>query len=483
MENDNLTGKSFIKKLIGFSTASWISAAISLMATPLITRMFTPSEVGKINLFSTFMVLFQTISILGLDQAFMRFYNEPPNSINKKSLLGLCMSVSISMSVLCSLVMLIAYSTISIEITGKENFFVIICLIITVFSSVALRMTSIASRMEQKIGSYTIQTISISLIEKVIFVLVAFYRANHIYAITAISFSYLFVAILFLIVKRNSIQIDLKIKKDAIKQILYFAIPYTPVLLLSWLNNSIPQFILKRYVDYGAIGIYTNAVSIANILSIIQTGFNVYWAPFVYENYKSNKRKVIKVHQLITAILIIAAVGIVLTQDVIYLLLGERFRGSRLVFPFLLLSPISNSISDTTGVGIMLSKKSYLNIFSFLGSACVNIIISILLVPKFGILGASIAAGFASIMMLIIRTYIGSKFYRLSKNYNYLFFSFLILLIVASINVIFSNNIIVRNFLFVGCLAIIFFIYSREFLYLFNFAKKEVKALLGGGRK
>ena len=48
--------RGFVKRLIGFSSASWISAAISFISTPIITRLFLPQEVGKINLFTIQMI-------------------------------------------------------------------------------------------------------------------------------------------------------------------------------------------------------------------------------------------------------------------------------------------------------------------------------------------------------------------------------------------------------------------------------------------
>ena len=46
MGNSNeLTAQGFIKKLAGFSMASWLSAAISFLVTPLFTRLYVPEEV------------------------------------------------------------------------------------------------------------------------------------------------------------------------------------------------------------------------------------------------------------------------------------------------------------------------------------------------------------------------------------------------------------------------------------------------------
>lgn len=476
---NSITGKEFIKKLIGFSTASWISAVISFFSTPLITRLFLPAEVGKINLFTTYMALFQTICILGLDQAYMRFFNEYNDDKARQKLLGFCLSFSLIMAVVCSSIILMHYDYFSVAITGKVNFNIAFFLVISVFSSISLRITSIASRMEQKVFSYTLQTISITFIEKVIFSLIAFYEASHFMAIATMSYGYMIVAGIFLFAKRKSLYFNWNLQKNEIFDLFKFAIPYLPVLLLSWLNNTIPQFFLKEYVNYGAIGIYTNAVSIANILTIIQTGFNVYWAPFAYENYLTQRKKLEKVHKCISFLLILFALLIIFNQDIIYLLLGEKYRVSKSFFAFLIISPVCISISDTTGIGIMLHKKSYLNIFSFIGSTITNVVLCTILVPKSGIVGGAIAAGTASVAMLIIRTWLGGKFYRMSKSYLYLVFSMTILYAAAVINLLFSNLFFIREFGVFCCILLIMLIYKKEFIYLMRFLINGLKRCLG----
>ena len=47
MKEENSKGLEFIKKLAGFSSAAWISAAISFISTPIVTRIFLPEEIGK----------------------------------------------------------------------------------------------------------------------------------------------------------------------------------------------------------------------------------------------------------------------------------------------------------------------------------------------------------------------------------------------------------------------------------------------------
>jgi hypothetical protein len=40
-------------------------------------------------------------------------------------------------------------------------------------------------------------------------------------------------------------------------------------------------------LGFGELGIYSMAVGLASTVNIIQAGFNVYWAPYVYGNYKN----------------------------------------------------------------------------------------------------------------------------------------------------------------------------------------------------
>ena len=480
MENkkESLTAKSFLKKLIGFSMASWVSAAISFLITPLFTRLFSPDEVGHINMFTTYMTFFQTFCVFALDQAFMRFYNEPLEGIRKDNFLTYCIRLNLLLFAFSSLAILIGYRYFSVQISGSINLYVPICLIITVFCSMFLRMTSISSRMEGHVANYTLQILSITIVEKVICTLIAFYRPLHTYAIGAICCGYFVTAVTFFCVKRKkSLRPVKRVPRGSLQTILRFSVPYLPVLLLSWFNSSIPLLVLRHYVDYASIGVYTNAVAIANILTIIQTGFTAYWTPFIYENYKTNHEKIQKIEKCMVFIIILSAMIIVLFQDVVYLLVGKEFRGSKEFFPLLMMTPICNAIGDMTGIGIMLSKKSYLNIFTFSASVSVNLLTAFLLVPHIGVLGAGIAVAASFSVMLLVRSLLGGKYYRISKRNGFILFSILLFLGVAVNNIVFSDQLLLRSAITITIIALLCICFRKQLVYLFRFALSLIQSI------
>lgn len=67
---------SFFKNVLSFSYASLITAAIGFVIIPFATRLFSPSEMGKINLFSTVASLFSMLAIAGIDQSYVRYHAE-----------------------------------------------------------------------------------------------------------------------------------------------------------------------------------------------------------------------------------------------------------------------------------------------------------------------------------------------------------------------------------------------------------------------
>lgn len=477
-KTEELTARGFLKKLIGFSMASWLSAAISFAITPIFTRLYVPEEAGHINLFITYMTFFQTVCIMALDQAFMRFYNEDLEGLSKDNFLRYCLRINLSIAVVVSIIILMGYRYFSEQISGEYNCQIPICLVIVIISSAFLRMSSISSRMQKNVLQYTVQVLLTSFSEKVIITLVAFWYPSHKTAILAMTVCYACFSLIFLVIKLPILKPARKVPWETTKTILKFSIPYLPVLILAWLNNSIPLLVLKKYVDYSSVGIYTNAVTMANILTIIQTGFSAYWEPFIYEHYKDdhNKEKVQKIERSMVWLLIFMAISIVLFQDIIYLLVGEKYRASKIFFPLLMLTPICNSAADMTGIGIKLAKKNYLNIFAFIGNTSVNLVLSYILVPRIGIMGAGIAVGASALVMLAIRSYLGRRYYKINENNGFIIFSLVLMCAACVVNALIAEQIVKYSLLAILLLALCI-LFRREIIFLLKFAIREVRSM------
>ncbi len=479
---EGFTAKSFIKKMIGFSLVTWVGSVISLIAVPLITRLFLPDQVGVINLFATIVTLFSTFAYLGLDQAYVRFFYEPPNDRTKNDLLLFCLLVTGFFVIVVSIAIFLLNDYVSIAISGSTQLWLIICLVVSVTARVDLRFLNLTFRMQQDIRRFTIQGVLMVVVSKVLYLVAAFYNPTYQNAIIIMTAGQAILAFIFMIVQRKEyLTGNFYWDKIMTSEMFKFALPLIPLGILAWLNNSTALLMLRTYVSFEAVGVYSIAVSITNIMALLQAGFNTYWVAFVYENYKTEKEKIKKVHNYITFTMVLFGMLLVLGQDVIFLIVGEKYLYAKTFFPFLLIAPIAYTISETTGLGINISKKTYLSTVSVSISVFANILICMLALPHLGVLGAAIASAVSALIMLMLRTYFGEKYYKSIEGYRPMLIALTLISIMAIMNVIFYNYLLIKYVCFIILILLLILLYKAEYYYLkqftfnvFNELKKKI---------
>lgn len=414
------TSKSFIKKFVGFSLVPWITFAMSFISSPISTRLFEPSVNGKISIFHTYTNLFGLLVLIGLDQAFARFYRERPNNRSKGYLFTFCFAFTYSLLFLAAVVSIPFSSFLSGALFDETDNLMLILLFISVFCSATLRYLNLTYRMEQDIKMYTIQGVLNAFVSKILYITVGFWNPTYRPALIVLTVSHAILAVTYLFIQRKRFERLQEYDNVFAKEMFSFALPLIPVTVMSWVNTSIPQIVMQKTMDYYYIGIFSSAMALANLILVIQSGFNTFWVPYTYENYKTQTGQFFKVHRYIVCALSIFALLMVCSQDIIFLLLGEKYRAAKAFFPFLITGPICYVIGEVAGVGINISKKTYFNLYVFAASIVVNIVMCLLLRIPFGVAGIAMATSLAAITSMIVKTIIGEKFYKVVTNYKYM---------------------------------------------------------------
>lgn len=458
----SLNSKNLINRILGFSLATWVNCLITFISTPIVTALFVPEELGKVNLFVTCANVITPFVYIGFDQAFARFYHEPPSKNTAHSLGRICLLFSTSFFLIASAVIFVIRNYISGKIVGYYFGPIVISLMAFVFAEYIMRYTQLNARMQNKVLQYSIQSIISTFVIKISFVLVVLIRPSAEYAIMLRSACYLLTAVIFVtLFLRQGRNEKMYIDKETCSELSKFAVPLFPTHFLVALNNSLPMFMLSKYAGYSDIGIYSNAVTIASIVTVVQSGLTVFWTPFVYEYYKTEKRKLQLMHHVISICVIGFGFLLILCQYPIYkILVAQQYWQSREIFALLVLSPVCYTISETLGIGIDLVKKTYLKMPVYAINIAANFLASILLVPRYGVFGAAMATAAASLVMLITKACLGNKYYRCSDNYLKLVFGISTLICAGLVNMFISGTIkyYIIGALMVLCMAI----YKRE---------------------
>jgi O-antigen/teichoic acid export membrane protein len=477
------TGKviSFIKNTLKFSIATIVTGVVSILIVPFISRVFSAEAYGKINMFFTFSNLIVLISMIGMDNALIRFYNEPPAGINREGIHYFALKISFVFNVIVSLLILIFVGEkVSWLIFGEDNRISIILLFIYSFSLATLRLSSISYRMDFNAAQYNTQSIMQLTINKLLMLIVSFFYTDYFSIIFSVTLGSVLISAIYFIKQRHIFAIgNKKATKEGVRTLYKFSIPLLPTALLYWANNSIAKLMLSSSGQFDEVGVFAMAVSLASIITIAQTSFTTYWSGFMYANYKTENSMIRKIHEYVMMFCSLGIIFMILLQDQVFLLLGSSYRESQIYFALLCIVPIQAFINETTGYGINIKQKTYYNLIIASVSVLINILICYLLIDKYRGLGAAVAVGISAITSGMLRLYFGQKLYKSVESIRKSSLMIVFIFLLATVNSILYKDVILRTSLYSFALLLICCIYWSELKRTVSFISVSGKSLVG----
>lgn len=425
----------FIKRFVGFSIGPIIGAIISFLTVPITTYFIAPEEFGKANMISVVQTMILSFIYLGLDQAYTREYHIESN---KKVLFQNALFLPLISSILISFVMIIFQRQTSIFLFDSPQYgYVTIFFSFTIISMVIERFILLSIRMEERTIEYSSFNILIKLsilILTIVFLLLG--DRNFLSVVYATIFGQLISDLILCIKYRRLFLFDKEfINQTLIKKMLKFGLPLIIASTVSSLLNTSGRFFLRHYSTYEDIGIYTAGLKVSGLITIAQVAFTTFWVPTAYRWFKEEKsfKHFKAVSDTVLLLLTIFLFILLLFKDIIIKILSPEYAQAALCIGLLSLVPILYTLSETTTLGIVFSGKSVLNLWVSIISLIPNIFLNLLLVPKLGVIGASMATGISYLFFYYFRTYFSSK-----QGFNMLYkkqvFSVLILTSASIIN-------------------------------------------------
>jgi O-antigen/teichoic acid export membrane protein len=459
--------QGFVKKILSFSLATWVGAAIAFVVTPIITRIFLPDEFGRINLFITYLAVIESLALIGMSQGYLRFYYELPKGYSKNNLFKFCLLFALVITVLVCVGILLFGDLFSQLISGENGPVVPLCLCFSTMTYVFLTLSSAKFRVQRNARGFNIQEILGSIAVKASYLLAAFWGATYSAAIICITVSNILLTLVFLVAQRKALLERLpRVSRTELWPIIRYSLPTVPALMISFITSSVPLYFLSVYCDFNTVGIFAAALSLVVIVRLIRAGFSVFWPPYVFENHERNAAGIRKVHLIFSVGVVLFALLVLLFRDPLYLILGEDYRASASFFAFMLANPILYTISETTGLGINIAKKSELSIIVSVVALILCVLACWMLIPPFKTLGAALAMAISALGQYLIQTLLGERYYRVIESYVKSFLPPIVLIAAATVNLVFTDSLLMRLSLFALCIICLIIVYRKELGYL-----------------
>ena len=395
------------KTIIAFALGPIGSAALGFITLPLISWYFDQQDIGRISMFQTAMSFCTMLLTLGLDQAYVREYHEADN---KLSLFNACLIPSLLATVLFLVAVSASETSISqllFEIDSPKFSVMVACIIV---ASILVRFLSLILRMEERGLAFSMS----QLLPKLIFLLIIGYYTLFTKANTfkqmmyAHLISYIVVLVVFAWNTRLSWRhsFKAKVQKKELQGLLKLGLPLTVGAVAYWGLMSLDKVFLRTYSSYEELALYSVAVSFAGAAAIIQSVFSTVWAPTVYKwvSLGTGDAQVEKVTNVMLGIVVGLFALIGLCSWLVNWILPQQYNEVRYLLIVCMTAPLLYTLSETTKVGIGISRRSSFSMLASLLGCIANVVGNYLLVPKFGAAGAAASTSISFWLFLLLRT-------------------------------------------------------------------------------
>jgi O-antigen/teichoic acid export membrane protein len=104
------------------------------------------------------------------------------------------------------------------------------------------------------------------------------------------------------------------------------------------------------------------------------------------------------------------------------MILPKNYNSGISIFPLMITSHILHGLASVVNIGIVITKKSYHNLYASTLGTVVNVVASFLLIPLFGILGASFGTFLSELIFVIYFIYFSNKLYPVKFSYKELIY-------------------------------------------------------------
>ncbi|HEX9036785.1 MAG TPA: oligosaccharide flippase family protein [Ktedonobacterales bacterium] len=398
-----------------YALASLGAPAVSLALTPFLAHYLSVPDYGLLAVLNTSISLFAGLTQLGLGPAFFRAYNYDFTSPDeRRSVLATSLLLMAALSgAFLAISLPLAPTLAGLLARGggdrATQFVVVACLVI------AFQNLSVPGfawlRAEDRALSFSLVSMTNVLVTLgASIALVGYMGAGVTGAMVANGMGYVAVVVgTFIPMLARS---RLKFNARVARSMITFGAPLTLSVISVWALQLSDRYLLAYLGDFSQTASYSVAYSLGSVLStIVLSPFSLAWPTAMYAIAKRSDapRVFQQVFRWFTAVLLFAAFGLsVASTALLDVLFPPSYRDAAPVIPIVAASIALYGAYTVVMLGANLKRKTWMTSVFTAIAAVINVALNLVLIPKYGSMGAA-ASTFLAYLALVIIAYIANQ--------------------------------------------------------------------------
>ena len=248
------------------------------------------------------------------------------------------------------------------------------------------------------------------------------------------------------------------------KRLLKYSIPLVPTVVSTWILTASSRIMLVRFVGEEAVGLYGIVTRFITVINVFTNSVSTAYTTFAYSSKDDESGPAIYSKILNVLYLLLASVVFfisIFSKEILYLMVDPQYQEAYQYMPLLLFAQVIYAAVTIVSYGIAFVKKSQLTLIYVGAAALVNVVINLIMIPKYGIVAAAFAAWVSNMLMLIIAYVLAQKLYPCPYEIWKLILSSAMLLVVSMIS-IFCFGLALKILSFVICMGLMILIYRKN---------------------
>ena len=413
--------KRLSKHSVVYGVGHILSRGIGFLLLPLYTNLLSTAEYGMVALVFTFIAFVNILFLYGLDSAFLRFYALEENPEGKRRVLSTAILMTACSSVCFFLLLFFSSGSLARLVLGRPGTAPLLKMAAGILLFDALStFPLLLLRMEEKSGRFVAYRFANVLLNLGLNILLVAYLKKGVAGVfmSNLISSAFTLAIMLPIIWRRVAPI---LSGELVREFLRFGLPFIPSGIASMTMELIDRYMLREMKSLELVGIYNAGYKLGLFMLLVVMAFKFAWQPFFLSLGKDESRAkesfaaVLTYFLLATSFLLLVVSFFV--DDLVRLrffgatLFGSEFWSGTQVVPVVLLAYIMMGIYLVLLPGIYLRKKTkFVPLFTGVG-AVVNILGNLLMIPRWGMMGAAWATFLGYLVMALALYLVVQRFY------------------------------------------------------------------------
>lgn len=471
-----------VKMAFWFLMCSFLQKGISMMTTPIFTRIMTDTEFGRYSIYnswSTIISVFATLSVFG--NCHIRGLVAGDNSLGQQKYTASLQGLLTTCVALVFGIYFIFRDTVN-RFTGLNTYLFALMFIDMLFVS-TYQFWLNEKRVRYDCKGLVAITVSYSVLRPVVAIIAVMSASQstqveaRISAVLAVNI-FLFSGIYFSIFIKGKIFFE----KESWKYALTFCIPLIPHYLSKIILNESDRIMIGRFCGSAPAAHYTIAYTIAGIMTIFISAVAKSLDPWIYQSIKDKNLSQIGSVSYRIAFVIAAmnALVMVIAPEVLQIMAPPSYAESLAVIPPVTASVFFIFLDDLfASFQLYFKKTRWIAIASF-GGAALNIVLNAIFIPRFGYAAAGYTTLFSYAVFGVLHFFFMRKVCKMYmdgyKVYDWkIIFGIGGVMILLSGTMLFLYDYVLPRYLILAVMLVCLFVFRKRIIMLFNAIQKKSK--------